>query len=140
MELLVLSTLKWRKQAVTPFSFIDNLLRKINAGIVLLRSSVFKSTQLILSLIKEIDFLEFMHSEVAAAVTISVARETQTVDTEKAISFLIQHVEKERMIKFVKLFNESSLASGSMKGPSGSVPSVPQSPIGVLDAACFSQN
>ncbi|KAI7986230.1 Cyclin-D3-1 [Camellia lanceoleosa] len=136
MELLVLSTLKWRKQAVTSFSFIDNLLRKINAGIVLLRLTNDSGWEFNV----EIDFLEFKHSEVAAAVTISVARETQTVDTEKAISFLIQHVEKERMIKFVKLINESSLASGSMKGPSGSVPSVPQSPIGVLDAACLSQN
>lgn len=41
-----------------------------------------------------IDFLEFRPSEVAAAVAISVAREGKTVDTEKAISLLLQHVEK----------------------------------------------
>ncbi|KAF5942666.1 hypothetical protein HYC85_020308 [Camellia sinensis] len=138
MELLVLSTLKWRMQAVTPFSFIDNFLRKINGDKILPTSSIFRSTQLILSIIKEIDFLEFRPSEIAAAVTISVAREAQTVDSEKAIFLLIQHVEKERVLKCVELINESSLASGSMKRPSGSVPSVPQSPIGVLDAACLS--
>ncbi|CAL5360084.1 unnamed protein product [Camellia sinensis] len=80
---------------------------------------------------------EFRPSEVAAVVTISAARETQTVDTEKEIS---PHstCKKERVIKCVELINESSLASGFMKGPGSSVPSVPQSPIGVLHPACLS--
>jgi cyclin D1/2/4, plant len=30
MELLVLSTLNWRMQAVTPFSYLDYFLRKLN--------------------------------------------------------------------------------------------------------------
>ena len=42
-----------------------------------------------------IDFLEFRPSEVAAAVAISVASETKTVDTEKPIPLLFQlHLEK----------------------------------------------
>ena len=41
-----------------------------------------------------IDFLEFKPSEIAAAVAISVAVENKTVDTEKAISALAQHVQK----------------------------------------------
>lgn len=41
-----------------------------------------------------IDFLEFRPSEIAAAVAISVVGEGQTVHTEKAISVLIQLVEK----------------------------------------------
>ena len=41
-----------------------------------------------------IDFLEFRPSEIAAAVAISVVGEGQTVQTEKAISVLIQLVEK----------------------------------------------
>jgi cyclin D1/2/4, plant len=32
MELLVLSTLRWRMQAVTPFSYLDYFLRKLNSG------------------------------------------------------------------------------------------------------------
>uniref|UniRef100_A0A5B6Z811 Uncharacterized protein n=1 Tax=Davidia involucrata TaxID=16924 RepID=A0A5B6Z811_DAVIN len=140
MELLVLTTLKWRMQAVTPFSFIDYFFRKINGDQTPSRSSIFRSIQLTLSILKGIDFLEFKCSEIAAAVAMSVAVETQTVDTEKAISVLIQHVEKERVLKSVKLIHESSLISGcgSGKDPSASVPSVPQSPIGVLDAACLS--
>ena len=41
-----------------------------------------------------IDFLEFKPSEIAAAVAMYVMGETQTVDTGKAISVLIQLVEK----------------------------------------------
>ncbi|KAA8538160.1 hypothetical protein F0562_027768 [Nyssa sinensis] len=141
MELLVLSTLKWRMQAVTPFTFIDYFLRKINGDQNPPRSSILLSIQLVLSIMKEIDFLVFKSSEIAAAVALSVAEETQTIDTEEAISVLIQHVEKERVIKCVAMIQMSSLISGSGNGkcPSGSVASsVPQSPIGVLDAACLS--
>lgn len=41
-----------------------------------------------------IDFLEFRPSEIAAAVAISIAGETQTVDIEKAISVVIEPIEK----------------------------------------------
>ncbi|CAL5442539.1 unnamed protein product [Camellia sinensis] len=59
----VLMTLKWSMQAVTPFSFIDNFLRKINADKVLPRSSIFRSTQLILSIRKVQAFLGCSSSE-----------------------------------------------------------------------------
>ncbi|KAG5543802.1 hypothetical protein RHGRI_016528 [Rhododendron griersonianum] len=137
MELLVMSTLKWRMKSVTPFSFIDHFLRKINGDKIPLRSSIFLATQLILSTIKGIDFLQFRPSEVAAA-AISVAGESETVDTETSISLLIEHVEKERVIKCVEMIQETSLISATMKGTSASNQSVPQSPIGVLDAACMS--
>ena len=45
-----------------------------------------------------IDFLEFKPSEIAAAVAISVAVETKTVDTEKAISVLTYHVQKVKLV------------------------------------------
>ncbi|KAL7262510.1 hypothetical protein ACSBR1_000805 [Camellia fascicularis] len=139
MELLVLGTLKWRMQAVTPFSFIDYFLWKINGDKNPPRSSISRSTQLILGIIKGIDCLEFRPSEIAAAVAMSVAEEAQTVDIDKAISLLIEHVDKERMLKCVDMIHElSSLMSESTNGLSALVPSVPQSPIGVLDAACLS--
>lgn len=134
MELLVLSTLKWRMQAVTPFSFIDYFIRKINKDEFPSRTSIMRSIQLILSIVKGclmvssymdcnlsvvaimkkekcersdvswlgeliagIDFLEYRPSEIAAAVAISIAGETQTVDIEKAISVLIEPVEKVKL-------------------------------------------
>ncbi|KAK6938089.1 Cyclin, C-terminal domain [Dillenia turbinata] len=138
MELLVLSTLKWKMQSVTPFSFIDNFLRKINDDQTTARSMIIQSIPLILSTIKGIDFLEFKPSEVAAAVAISIAGETKKVDTENAISLVIQDVQKERVFKCIGMIHDLSLINECVKGVGSLVPTVPQSPIGVLDAACLS--
>ncbi|KAL3504846.1 hypothetical protein ACH5RR_034687 [Cinchona calisaya] len=135
MEILVLSTLNWRMQSVTPFSFLDYFLKKISGDESSSRTSIARATELILSTFKGIDFLEYRPSEIAAAVAISVAGEAQAIDTETAISALIKHVQKDKVIKCVELIKGLS----SLRDfPSASAPSVPQSPIGVLDAACFS--
>ena len=42
------------------------------------------------------------------------------------------------MVKCVEMIQESSLMNGSMKCLSASIPFLPQSPIGVLDAVCLS--
>lgn len=139
MELLVLSTLSWRMQAITPFSFIDYFLSKINNDQTPpLKSLILQSIHLILSTIRGIYFLEFRPSEIAAAVAIAVVGETKTVDAEQAISVLAQPVQKERVLKCLQLIHDLSLFGGSVKGTSASLLSVPQSPIGVLDAACLS--
>jgi cyclin D1/2/4 len=48
MELLVLSTLKWRMQAVTPFSYIDYFLHQLSGGNAPSRRAVQQATELIL--------------------------------------------------------------------------------------------
>ncbi|KAE9609074.1 putative cyclin [Lupinus albus] len=139
MELLILSTLRWRTQAITPFSFIDHFLCKINNDQSQIRSSIMKSIQLILSTARGIDFLEFKSSEIAAAVAMSVVGETKTIDIRQTIAVLIQQAEEERVLKCVKMVQELSLNTGIAKyHSSASVPCVPQSPIGVLDALSFS--
>ncbi|KAI7754523.1 hypothetical protein M8C21_028893 [Ambrosia artemisiifolia] len=129
MELLVLTTLKWRMQTVTPFSFIDAFIGKLDCGQPLSRALISRSTQLILRLINGIDFLEFRPSEIAAGVTISVVGQSQ-------IAALLKHVQKDRILKCVELVNE--LSSGCTKSINSGT--VPQSPIGVLEAACLSCN
>lgn len=52
MELLVLTTLKWRMQTITPFSFIDYFINKINSDQIVSTSSIDKPVQLILSTLK----------------------------------------------------------------------------------------
>ncbi|KAI3825938.1 hypothetical protein L1987_07698 [Smallanthus sonchifolius] len=51
MELLVLATLKWRMQTVTPFSFVDAFIGKLVCDQPTSRSLISRSTQLILCLI-----------------------------------------------------------------------------------------
>lgn len=148
MELIVLGALDWRMNSHTPYAYIDYFLRKINAGggdgndqELAFDALIGKAVKLILSTIKGIDFLEFRPSEIAAAVAIFVAEENiQAMDVEKAMSGLIL-LEKERVLKCHKLLKDLTLMmmSGSTNTnmANASVPSVPHSPNGVLEAACL---
>lgn len=143
MELVVLSTLKWRVQAYTPCTFIDYFVRKMNGDQIPSSPLISKSMQLILSSIRGIDFLEFRSSEIAAAVALSASREMQANDIDKAMPCYFMHVQKDRVLKCLELIQDLTLVSGTMAKvrtitTTGSVPSVPQSPNGVLEAACLS--
>ncbi|KAD4586105.1 hypothetical protein R6Q59_035522 [Mikania micrantha] len=122
MELFVLTTLKWRMHAVTPFSFIDDFLGKVNSGQPSSKSLILTSTQLILCLIKGMEFLEFRPSEIAAAVAIQVVGSTQ-------ISALVPYVQKEKILKCIELLKkfEGGCTRSLM---SGTLTSMPESPIG----------
>ncbi|KAJ8461421.1 hypothetical protein OPV22_034347 [Ensete ventricosum] len=97
MELLVMSTLKWRMQAVTPFSFIDFFLRKFNGCGAPSKLSVSRSAELILSTIRGIDFLAFRPSVISVAIALLVLGEAQIVDVEEALS-CCSHVAKEGVL------------------------------------------
>ncbi|XP_010926356.2 cyclin-D4-1 [Elaeis guineensis] len=138
MELLVLSTLKWRMQAVTPFSFIDYFLQKFNDGNSPTNSVVSRSVELILSSVRGTGFLGFRPSEIAAAVAFSALGEIQTVGIKNTLSCCI-HVDKERVLRCNEVIQRMTLMEKeSSQSVSLSVSSVPHSPIGVLDAASLS--
>ncbi|XP_065873308.1 cyclin-D4-2 [Euphorbia lathyris] len=124
MELLLLFTLKWRMQAITPCSYLDYFLSKMNNGN---QNVMTRSLELIVSIIKGIDFLEFRPSEIAAAVAIFVSggAEDQAVPG-------FTHIEKDRVIKIIELIKDLSVSNADKMG------SVPESPNGVLEAASAS--
>ncbi|XP_023546810.1 cyclin-D2-1-like isoform X2 [Cucurbita pepo subsp. pepo] len=139
MELLVLTTLGWRMQAVTPFSFIDHYLQKIHDDEFSLEMSIGQSSHLLLNIIHGIEFLEFKPSEIAAAVAISVAGEAQSVDPDRAIHLLIQQLQMERVLKCLKLIDDMFVCrGGSGKGSRASMSSERRSPSGVLEVTCLS--
>nr|XP_043617653.1 cyclin-D4-1-like [Erigeron canadensis] len=130
MELLVLTTLKWRMHSVTPFSFIDDFLVKVNGGQPISKSLILTSTQLILCLVKGVEFLEFRPSEIAAAVASYVMVSAQ-------ISPLDHFVQEERVLKCIDFLKElNGKCTSSLRN--STLTSMPKSPIGVLEAACFS--
>ncbi|OEL23419.1 Cyclin-D4-1 [Dichanthelium oligosanthes] len=141
MELLVLSTLKWRMQAVTPFSYIDYFLHRLNGGDAPSRSAVLRSAELILCIARGTHCLDFRPSEIAAAVAAAVAGEEHAVDIDKACT---HHVHKERVSQCLEAIQAGVPLPPKTEGPSSggrassSVVSVPRSPTGVLDAGCLS--
>ncbi|CAD6245563.1 unnamed protein product [Miscanthus lutarioriparius] len=141
MELLVLSTLNWRMQAVTPFSYMDYFLNKLNGGNVAPRSWFFQSAELILCAARGTCCIGFRPSEIAAAVAASVVvGEVNVSGIENACT----HVDKERVLRCqeaIQSMASSAIDTVPPKSASGRTSSpvpVPQSPVGVLDAGCLS--
>ncbi|KAG8092708.1 hypothetical protein GUJ93_ZPchr0012g18818 [Zizania palustris] len=65
MELLVLSSLKWRMQAVTACSFIDYYLHKFNDGDVPSIPAFSRSVDLILSTCKGVNFIRHVYISIS---------------------------------------------------------------------------
>ncbi|KAG6498530.1 cyclin-D3-1-like [Zingiber officinale] len=137
MELQVLSTLKWRMQIVTPFSFIDFFFHKLNGGNVPSELLLSRSVELMLSTIRGIDFLAFRPSVIAAAIALIVLEETEIVNVESTLT-CCSHVAKEEVLKCFQVIKDKVLMTSQSGNVSSSISYVPRSPFGVLDAACLS--
>uniref|UniRef100_A0ACD5YEV7 Uncharacterized protein n=1 Tax=Avena sativa TaxID=4498 RepID=A0ACD5YEV7_AVESA len=138
MELLVLSTLKWRMQAVTPFSYIDYFLHRLNGGgNTPSRRAVRDAAELILCISKGTCCLEFRPSEIAATVASAVAGEDRAV----VVDTLCAHVDKERAQRCHEAARAMALGGATLLlplAPKTAAGLEPRSPTGVLDAGCLS--
>ncbi|XP_078156984.1 cyclin-D2-2-like [Carex rostrata] len=131
MELLVLSTLNWRLQAVTPFSFVDYFLRKFDQTPSYLIMS--RCIDLILVTVKDAEFLQFRPSEIAAAVALSLSSIKDIEDINNLMMSSSIHVEK--VLKCYKMIEDAEMEEKvCLSGYSPFYQSMPQSPVGVLDA------
>ncbi|KAG8059359.1 hypothetical protein GUJ93_ZPchr0002g24981 [Zizania palustris] len=141
MELLVLSTLKWRMQAVTACSFIDYFLNKFSDHDAPSLLAISRSIDLILSTAKEVEFLAFRPSEIAVSVALTALGEWRSSVLFERCGTGCKFMSKERVLRCYEMIQDK-ITSGNivLKSYGSSIFSVPQSPIGVLDAAaCLSQ-
>uniref|UniRef100_A0A1J3ICL6 Cyclin-D2-1 n=1 Tax=Noccaea caerulescens TaxID=107243 RepID=A0A1J3ICL6_NOCCA len=143
MELLVLNTLNWRLQALTPFSFVDHFINKISGYVS--ENSIYRSSQFILNTTKAIEFLDFRPSEIAAAaaVSVSISGDIKCIDDDKAVSYLTC-VKQERVkgcLSLMRDLTEENVLGARLSSPQQprlAARVVPASPIGVLEATCLS--
>ncbi|KAG6386669.1 hypothetical protein SASPL_151838 [Salvia splendens] len=140
MEMLVLSYLKWNVKPYTPFNFIEFYLGKSCKPQTPQGPLLTKSTQIILSMIKGIDFLEFKPSEIAAAVASYVSGEADaTQEKEGRVAKCLELIQDLMPISgAAALTGFATMSVASCSPSSSSTPSLPYSPNGVLDAACLS--
>ncbi|KAF0902756.1 hypothetical protein E2562_019089 [Oryza meyeriana var. granulata] len=138
MELLVLNALKWRMQAVTACSFIDYYLHKFNDCDVPSMPTLSRSVDLILGTCKVAEFLVFRPSEIAASVALVALEEHETSIFER-VAACYKNLNKERVLGCYEMIQDKIIMRNFIRQSVGSVFSVPKSPIGVLDAACISQ-
>ncbi|OEL13458.1 Cyclin-D2-2 [Dichanthelium oligosanthes] len=133
-EVLVMNSLKWRMQAVTPFSYINYFMNKFTKGKPLSCGFASRYTELILGTLKGTKFLEFMPSEISAAVVLSAAAESYVLDFSSALIASNIPVDKENVRRCHEAMQEVGLVKieGCNAGPS-----LRKSPSGVLDVSCL---
>lgn len=139
MELLILTTLKWRLRSITPFNYIDYLLYRLQGTSFVPRRIISRSIELIINTNRVIDFLDHRPSAIAAAAVMCACEEViqaQSADYKKAILSCVI-INKDRIKSCYKLMQELVIDFCWPPGKPSS--GIPQSPIGVLDAgACVS--
>ncbi|XP_071702915.1 cyclin-D3-3-like [Rutidosis leptorrhynchoides] len=146
MELLVLSSLEWKMNPVTPFSFLDYIMRRLGLITHYRHSEIVTMCErLVLAVINDSRFLDYLPSVMAAATMLLVIQE---LDPNNAFDY------KDRLKRFLEISEEKVEdcseflleVSDNIHGTSFFVVTrkrkynyAPASPNGVIDS-CFSND
>ncbi|KAI4321506.1 hypothetical protein MLD38_034876 [Melastoma candidum] len=150
MELLVLSTLQWRMNPVTPLSFLDHFARRLGLKGLLCQEFIRGSELVMLHVIPDPRFLRYLPSAMAAAVMLHIVDSFDPSTKARYLDQLsgtIHGIEKGIMDECRDLVSElaardrtlSHRQHHSFKRKYGATTTqhIPGSPRGVADA-CFS--
>ncbi|KAL8200563.1 hypothetical protein R6Q57_011902 [Mikania cordata] len=145
MELLVLSSLQWKMNPVTPFSFSDYIMRRL--GLITHHQHsefVRRSERIVLAVINDSRSLLYLPSVIAAATIILVIKE---VDRDNAFSYLnllkdfleISEEEVDECSKFIQELTDNP-GSSYLTSQKRKLHYCPGSPNGVIDSYFSSDN
>lgn len=142
MEILVLSTLDWKMNPVTPISFLDYMTRRFGLKDHLCWEFLKRCEFILVNLISDFRFLSFLPSVVAAATMLHVVNNIEPclqVEYENQLLGILG-IDKEMVDDCCKLILEmsSSLRGLGNKRKFGS--SIPGSPNGVIDISFSSDS
>ncbi|GLJ29185.1 hypothetical protein SUGI_0575530 [Cryptomeria japonica] len=139
MEVLILTTLKWRLCSITPFNFIDYLLYRLKGTSAVPHDLISRTIAFIINTNRAIDFLVHQPSSIAAAAVMCACEEvlpTESADYKEAI-LSSKAINQEKIINCYNLMQQ--LVMDFCSTPNKISSGTPHSPIGVLDAAaCIS--
>ncbi|KAG7032156.1 Cyclin-D1-1 [Cucurbita argyrosperma subsp. argyrosperma] len=119
MELLVLRVLDWRLRSVTPFNFIAFFACKLDPSGDFIGFLISRATEIIVSNIREVIFLDNWPSCIAAAALLCAANEVpglSVVNPEHAESWC-SGLRKENITGCYRLMQEVVLVSSRSKSP-----------------------
>ncbi|XP_073104286.1 cyclin-D2-1 isoform X2 [Elaeis guineensis] len=143
MELLLMAALRWRMRSVTPFDFLPHLATALlpsASASASAASLLSRAADLILSTHRVVDFLGYRPSAIAAAAILCAADEIADFpagdDGDPSSRFDVW-VSKETVSGCRQLMEEyliDTCPSAGREKPRRELP-MPQSPVGVLDAA-----
>nr|QAY29217.1 CYCD3;1 protein [Magnolia wufengensis] len=138
MELLVLSTLKWKMNPVTPLSFIDHIIRRLGLKTHLHWEFLRRCERLILSVIADSRLVSYLPSVFAAATMLHVIHQLEPCNPLEYKNQLmgVLKINKEKVRSCFQKIAE--LNSSPSAGCKRKYPSTPTSPNGVMDSSIFS--
>ncbi|XP_071726203.1 cyclin-D3-1-like [Rutidosis leptorrhynchoides] len=143
MELLVMSTLKWRMNPVTPISFLDHIVRRLGLTNHLhlhLHWDFFKKCEArILCVVSDSRFLFYKPSVLATATMLHVLDEINpqnSIDYKSQLLDLLK-ITKGSMHECYELVIELSYDMNNIRKHDSNEPTIyPESPAGVIDFTC----
>ncbi|KAM1773771.1 hypothetical protein ACFX12_043230 [Malus domestica] len=145
MEILVLSTLQWKMNPVTPISFIDYITRRLGLKNHLCWEVLKRCELILLSLISDSRFMSFLPSVVATAIMLHVVNNIEPCLLMEYQNQLlgILGIDKDKVDECSKLISELTSSGGNGSGKQSNkrkFGSVPCSPSGVMDVSFSSDS
>ncbi|XXG63830.1 hypothetical protein AAC387_Pa05g1930 [Persea americana] len=133
MELLVLSTLKWKMNPVTPISFIEYIIRRQGLKTHLHWDFLRRCERLILSVIADPRYVCYLPSVFAAATMLHVIHQMEPCNPLHYENQLlgVLNISEEKVEECFQLMLESS----SISGQKSKNISEPTTPNGILDSS-----
>ncbi|XP_022885769.1 cyclin-D3-3-like isoform X1 [Olea europaea var. sylvestris] len=137
MELLVLSTLKWKMNPVTPISFFDHSLRRFGLMTNLHWEFMRRCESFLLSIITDHRFVHYVPSIIAGATMVYVIREIEPCNAmtyKNQLMDVLRISEQESIDECSKLIGEVMDSDDNKPCLKRKRKSVPNSPHGVINA------
>ncbi|KAJ1421163.1 Cyclin-like [Sesbania bispinosa] len=146
MELLVLSTLKWKMHPVTPISFFEHIVRRLGLKSRLHWEFLWRCERVLLNVIADSRVMSYLPSTLAAATMIHVIKEIEPFNATEYIDQLLSllKISEEQLNKCYKLILKLVVCHEGIYNLNQKRKrlSEPSSPGGVIDASfsCDSSN
>ncbi|KAL8129215.1 hypothetical protein V2J09_018370 [Rumex salicifolius] len=144
MELLILTTLDWRMNPVTPISFLDHIIRRLRLKNHLLSDFHRRGEQLLLSIVADSRFVTYLPSILATATMIHASDQidhSNSLDYQNQL-LTILNISKEKVnhcYEMIQVSLKSAHTNGIKRDRQLSHES-PTSPKAVIDAYYFSSD
>ncbi|KAK8558634.1 hypothetical protein V6N13_098281 [Hibiscus sabdariffa] len=135
MELLVLSTLKWKMHPITPLSFLDHIIRRLGLKTHLHWEFLRRCERLLLSVISDSRSVLYRPSVLATATMVHVIDQVELfnpIDYQNQLLSVLK-ISKEKVNDCYNLILD--LSTPPPKGNACKRKAAPSSPSGVIDGA-----
>ncbi|KAK9286253.1 hypothetical protein L1049_014640 [Liquidambar formosana] len=137
MELLVLSTLQWKMNPVTPLSFLDHIIRRLGLKTHLHWEFLRRCERLLLSVVADSRFVRYLPSVLATATMLHVIQQVEPcnpIDYQNQLLGVLK-ISKEEVNECYQLILEISntCVFGQNNPHKRKYEQIPGSPNGVMD-------